>query len=68
VLSTFTFLGGVLLLRFRRDTRGDRQADHSRSRPPLAVIELSHFVGSIIGVALLVLSQGCRAGSTRRTS
>jgi phosphatidylglycerol lysyltransferase len=58
VLSLFTFLGGLLLL-----LSGATPAAPGRLRVldrvlPLAVIEASHFLGSLVGAALLVLSHG----------
>ncbi len=58
VLSIFTFLAGVVLL-----FSGATPAAAGRLRLvdrvlPLGAIEVSHFIGSVIGAALLVLSQG----------
>ena len=58
VLAATTFLGGAILL-----ISGATPAVHSRlawlnALLPLPVIELSHFLGSIAGVALLVLARG----------
>ncbi len=58
LLAVFTFLGGVILL-----FSGATPAATGRLRLldrllPLGVIEASHFIGSIVGAALLVLSQG----------
>jgi phosphatidylglycerol lysyltransferase len=58
VLSVFTFLAGVVLL-----FSGATPAAAGRLRLvdrvlPLGAIEVSHFIGSVIGAALLVLSQG----------
>jgi phosphatidylglycerol lysyltransferase len=58
VLSTFTFLGGVLLLVSGATPAAAGRLTILDRVLPLAVIEVSHFVGSVIGVALLVLSQG----------
>lgn len=58
VLSTLTFLAGVLLLVSGATPAATGRLTILDRVFPLAVIELSHFVGSIIGVALLVLSQG----------
>ncbi len=57
VLALFTFMAGVLLL-----MSGATPAEHVRLRMlaeilPLAVFEASHFLGSLVGVALLVLAQ-----------
>jgi len=58
VLAATTFLGGALLL-----ISGATPAVHSRldwlnALLPLPVIELSHFLGSLVGVALLFLATG----------
>ena len=58
LLSVFTFLAGVVLL-FSGATpaAAGRLAWLDRAFP-LGVIEASHFAGSIVGAALLLLSQG----------
>jgi phosphatidylglycerol lysyltransferase len=58
LLAVFTFLAGVVLL-----FSGATPAAAGRLRLldrvlPLEVIEASHFVGSVVGAGLLVLSQG----------
>jgi phosphatidylglycerol lysyltransferase len=58
VLAATTFLGGSILL-----ISGATPAVHSRldwlnALLPLPVIELSHFLGSLVGVALLFLATG----------
>jgi phosphatidylglycerol lysyltransferase len=58
VLALFTFLIGMLLL-----FSGATPAEPGRLQAleaflPRAVIEASHFLGSVLGVALLILSQG----------
>jgi phosphatidylglycerol lysyltransferase len=60
VLSVSIFLGGVVLL-----LSGATPAAHSRlaflaTILPLAVIEVSHFAGSLIGFGLIVLAWGLR--------
>lgn len=60
VLAVSTFLGGVVLL-----LSGATPAAHSRlaflaGLLPLAVIEISHFAGSLIGFALIVVAWGLR--------
>lgn len=60
VLSVSTFLGGLILL-----LSGATPAAHSRLALlgrvlPLAAIEVSHFAGSLIGFALIVLAWGLR--------
>ncbi|MDR3640420.1 MAG: bifunctional lysylphosphatidylglycerol flippase/synthetase MprF [Humidesulfovibrio sp.] len=58
VLSTFTFLAGAVLL-----FSGATPAVHSRLRwleefLPLSVLEVSHFMGSLAGLGLLILARG----------
>jgi phosphatidylglycerol lysyltransferase len=58
VLALFTFLSGVMLL-----FSGATPAAAGRLRIfervlPLGIIEASHFLGSVLGAALLVLSHG----------
>ncbi len=58
VLAATTFLGGAMLL-----ISGATPAVHSRldwlnALLPLPLIELSHFLGSLVGVALLFLATG----------
>ncbi|MCG6925664.1 MAG: bifunctional lysylphosphatidylglycerol flippase/synthetase MprF [Acidobacteria bacterium] len=58
LLAVFVFLGGAVLL-----FSGATPSEHSRLRwlerfLPLGVLELSHFVGSVVGVGLLLLSRG----------
>lgn len=60
VLSVSTFLGGVALL-----LSGATPAAHARLATlagllPLVVIEVSHFLGSLIGFGLIVLAWGLR--------
>lgn len=60
VLAAATFIAGVVLL-----FSGATPAIGSRLRflddlLPLAVIEVSHFIGSLIGLALLLLAMGLR--------
>lgn len=57
VLAVFTFIAGAILL-----FSGATPAAHARLRLlsrvlPLPVIELSHFVGSLVGLGLLMVSQ-----------
>lgn len=58
ILAVFTFLAGVVLL-----FSGALPADPDRLRfldrfLPLGVFEASHFLGSVVGVALLFIAQG----------
>jgi phosphatidylglycerol lysyltransferase len=58
VLALFTFLAGAVLL-FSGATPAESDRLHVLRRlVPLGVIEVSHFVGSLVGVGLLLLSQG----------
>jgi phosphatidylglycerol lysyltransferase len=58
LLAAFTFISGAILL-FSGATPAARGRLAVLNRiVPLGVIETSHFLGSLIGVALLVLSQG----------
>ncbi len=59
LLAVFTFLGGaVLLFSGATPASAGRLAPARRSFLPLAAVETSHFIGSLAGVGLLVLSQG----------
>ena len=58
LLALSTFLGGAILL-----FSGATPAEHSRLAwlsdfLPLPVIELSHFLGSLVGIGLLLLARG----------
>ena len=58
VLAVFTFLAGALLL-FSGATPASRwRVDWLHEFLPLAVSEASHFVASVVGVGLLVASNG----------
>lgn len=57
LLATFTFLAGLLLL-----VSGAMPVEHDRLHwmariVPIGVFELSHFIGSLLGICLLILSQ-----------
>jgi phosphatidylglycerol lysyltransferase len=58
VLAVFTFLSGVVLLFSSATPAATGRLALLDAFLPLAVIEVSHFVGSIAGAALLILSQG----------
>lgn len=58
VLAVFTFLAGVLLLFSNATPAVPGRLELVETVLPLGVIEVSHFLGSIAGAALLVLSQG----------
>ncbi len=58
VLAVFTFLAGVVLL-LSGATPVERERVHWLARYiPLVVIETSHFLGSVLGVGLLFISNG----------
>ncbi len=58
VLAVFTFLAGVVLLASGATPAAPGRLGFLHQVLPLAVIELSHFAGSVVGAALLLLSQG----------
>jgi phosphatidylglycerol lysyltransferase len=58
VLAIFTFLAGLLLLFSGASPAAPGRLDRLEAILPLGMIELSHFLGSIVGAVLLVLSQG----------
>jgi phosphatidylglycerol lysyltransferase len=58
VLAAFTFLAGVLLLASGATPAAPGRLSVLNRILPLGVIELSHFAGSVLGAALLLLSQG----------
>ena len=58
VLAAFTFLSGVVLLWSGATPAVPGRLDLIDRMIPLGVVEASHFMGSIAGAALLILSQG----------
>ena len=58
VLAAFTFLAGVVLLASGATPAAPGRLGVLSRLLPLGVIELSHFAGSVLGAALLLLSQG----------
>jgi phosphatidylglycerol lysyltransferase len=58
VLAVFTFLAGVVLLASGATPAAAGRLGFLNRILPLGVIEVSHFAGSVIGAALLLLSQG----------
>lgn len=58
LLAVFTFLAGIVLLFSGATPAAPGRLEFLKPILPLGVIELSHFLGSVIGAALLVLSQG----------
>ncbi len=60
LLATLVFIGGVVLLVSGATPAMPSRLDWLGPLAPLAVIELSHFFGSLAGLALLVLAWGLR--------
>jgi phosphatidylglycerol lysyltransferase len=58
VLAIFTFLSGVVLLFSSATPAATGRLELLDRFLPLGVIEVSHFLGSVAGAALLILSQG----------
>ena len=58
VLGLFTFFAGVVLLASGATPAAPGRLGFLNRLLPLGLIELSHFVASVLGAALLVLSQG----------
>jgi phosphatidylglycerol lysyltransferase len=58
VLAIFTFLGGLVLLFSGATPAAEGRLRVLHRLVPLGVIETSHFLGSLAGAALLLLSQG----------
>jgi phosphatidylglycerol lysyltransferase len=58
LLAVFTFLSGLVLLFSGATPAAAGRLDQLGRVLPLGVIEASHFLGSVAGAALLILSQG----------
>jgi phosphatidylglycerol lysyltransferase len=58
LLAVFTFLSGLVLLASGATPAAPGRLDLLDRLLPLSVVEASHFVGSVAGAGLLVLSQG----------
>ena len=58
ILAIFTFVAGVVLLSSSATPAAPGRLALLEPVLPLAVIEASHFLGSVVGAALLILSQG----------
>lgn len=58
LLAAFTFLGGVILLFSGATPAAAGRLALLHRVFPLGVIETSHFLGSLVGAALLLLAQG----------
>ncbi|MEP7012385.1 MAG: bifunctional lysylphosphatidylglycerol flippase/synthetase MprF [Acidobacteriota bacterium] len=60
VLAVLTFVGGILLLASGATPAEPERLAWLDNFLPLPLLEVSHFVGSLVGVALLFLAQGLR--------
>jgi phosphatidylglycerol lysyltransferase len=58
LLAIFTFLSGVVLLLSGATPAATGRLELLDAFLPLSVIEVSHFLGSVAGAGLLILSQG----------
>ena len=58
LLSVFTFLAGVVLLFSGATPAAEGRLAWLDRLFPLGIIEVSHFAGSLVGAALLLISQG----------
>jgi phosphatidylglycerol lysyltransferase len=58
VIAIVTFLSGVVLLFSSATPAAAGRLAWLARLLPLGIVEMSHFVGSLVGVALLLLSQG----------
>jgi phosphatidylglycerol lysyltransferase len=58
LLAAFTFLAGLMLLVSGATPAAEGRLAMLDRILPLGIIEVSHLLGSIVGVALLILSQG----------
>ncbi|HKQ60959.1 MAG TPA: bifunctional lysylphosphatidylglycerol flippase/synthetase MprF [Candidatus Polarisedimenticolaceae bacterium] len=58
VLAAFTFLAGAVLLFSGATPAAPGRIEWLRGLLPLPVLEISHFVGSIVGAGLLLVSHG----------
>lgn len=58
VLAAFTFVAGIVLLVSGATPAAQGRLEWLDRFLPLGVIETSHFAGSLVGVGLLLLSQG----------
>jgi phosphatidylglycerol lysyltransferase len=58
LLATFAFMAGVVLLFSGATPASPARLERLERLLPPGVIEASHFLGSVLGVGLLILSQG----------
>jgi len=58
VLAALTFFAGVLLLLSGATPAAEGRLVWLNQFVPLGIVETSHFAGSLVGVALLIVSQG----------
>lgn len=58
VLAVFTFLAGVVLLFSGATPPAPGRLERLAAFLPIGIIEASHFLGSVLGAVLLILSQG----------
>jgi len=58
ILAVFTFLAGAFLLVSGATPAGSGRLDLLHRLVPVGLIEASHFLGSVVGALLLLLSQG----------
>jgi phosphatidylglycerol lysyltransferase len=58
VLSLTTFVGGAILLVSGATPAVGKRLDWLNALLPLPIIEVSHFIGSLVGVGLLLLALG----------
>ena len=65
LLAVLVFIGGVVLLVSGATPAVPERLDWLAPLAPLALIELSHFLGSLAGLALLVLALGLAAPAGR---
>jgi phosphatidylglycerol lysyltransferase len=58
VMAALTFIAGVILLASGATPAAEGRLQWLDRFVPLGIVEMSHFVGSLVGVGLLLLSQG----------
>ncbi|PWB72518.1 MAG: hypothetical protein C3F15_10985 [Holophagae bacterium] len=60
LLAVLTFLGGAVMLVFGSVPAAPERLRWLADFVPLAILELSHFLGSLVGIGLIVLAWGLR--------